>query len=170
VPVGYEHSADGAAQAAGNYLAVLGQLDAARATAALDRVAEPSARARLEEGQRSSLQVEEALWGIQAASRQGKRVLLTQTPIAYRVESYTPDEATVRVWLVTVVGVDGRQRLAAFYGIGSATLAWLDDDWRLRAVDAGSQAGDVVPASLQSPTPTGGVPTKLDGFVPYGSR
>ena len=170
VPVGYERSAVGAAQAAGNYLAALGQLDPARANQALDQIAEPSARARLEDGQRASLQVEEALWGIETADRQGKRVLLTQTPIAYRLDNYTPDEATVRVWLVTLVGVDDRQRLAAFYGIGSATLAWFDGDWRLRGVDAGSQAGDVVPASLQTPTATGGVPAKLDGFVPYGSR
>jgi hypothetical protein len=48
-------------------------------------------------------------------------------------------------------------------------LAWLDGDWRLRAVDAGSGANDVVPASMQTPTPTGGVPAKLNGFVPYGS-
>lgn len=86
------------------------------------------------------------------------------------MDSYTPAEATVRVWLVTVVGVEDRQRLSAFYGIGSATLTWLDGDWRLRSVDAGSQAGDVVPASPQTPTPTGGVPAKLEGFVPYGSR
>jgi len=170
VPVGYEQSAAGAAQAAGNYLAAIGQLDPARATEALDQVAEPSARARLEAGQRSSLQVVESLWRIETAARQGKHVILTQTPIAYRVDSYTPAEATVRVWLVTVVGVEDRQRLSAFYGIGSATLTWLDGDWRLRSVDAGSQAGDVVPTSPQTPTPTGGVPAKLGGFVPYGSR
>lgn len=61
VPIGYEHTAAGAAQAAGNYLATIGQLDPERAMAALDQVAEPSARARLEAGQRSSLQVVESL-------------------------------------------------------------------------------------------------------------
>jgi hypothetical protein len=70
---------------------------------------------------------------------------------------------------VTNVGVANRQRLTAFFGVGSATLAWLNGDWRLRASDAGSHAGDVVPACLRTPTPTGGVPSLLDGFVPYGS-
>jgi hypothetical protein len=170
IPVGYQHSALGAAQAAGNYLASLGgQLDPARARAALDQVAEPTSRQRLEKGLDASLQVEEQLWAVQAATRQGQRVVLTQTPIAYRTDTYTADEATVRVWLVTIVGVADRQRLAAFYGISGATLTWLDGDWRLRSIDGGSQAGDVVPAGLQTPTPTGGVPATLDGFVPYGS-
>jgi hypothetical protein len=172
IPVGYEHSQAGAAQAAGNFLAALGgylALDPARAKAALDQVADPRDRPRLEASLASSLQADESLWGIQTAARQGRRVLLTQTPLAYRVDAYTPAQATVRVWLVTSVGVENRQRLEASYGIGSATLAWLDGDWRLRGVDAGSESGDVVPASLQNPTPTGGVPAGLDGFVPYGS-
>lgn len=172
VPVGYAHSSVGAAEAAGNYLAVLGgqlALDPNRLDAALVQVAEPSALVRLEASARSSLQAEEDLWGIRSAAEQGKRVVLTETPIAYRVIAYTVQTATVSVWLVINVGVDGRQRLLAFFGIGSATLTWLAGDWRLRAVDPGTQAGDIVPASLQTPTPTGGVPAGLDGFVPYGS-
>ena len=172
VPVGYAHTSQGAAQAAGNYLAVLGgplALDPRRLQSALDQVADPGARAKLEASTQSSLRVEESLWGVQSAALQGRRVLLTQTPIAYRVDAYTAGVTSVSVWLVTSVGVENRQRLAAFFGIGSAALAWLDGDWRLRAVDAGSRANDVVPASMQTPTPTGGVPAKLDGFVPYGS-
>lgn len=172
IPIGYAHTPEGAAQAAGNYLAALGSrlaLDGTKAQAALDRVAEPSARTRLEAGLAASLQAGEGLWGIQTEARQGQHVVLTQTPISYRVDSYTPDEALVRVWLVTSVGVDGRQRLAAFFGIGSATVTWLNDDWRLRAIDTGNREGDVIPACLQTPTETGGVPSKLDGFVPYGS-
>jgi len=123
----------------------------------------------LEASTQSSLRVEESLWGVQSAALQGRRVLLTLTPIAYRVDTYTADVASVSVWLVTSVGVENRQRLVAFFGIGTASLAWVDGDWRLRAVDAGSQAHDVVPASMQTPTSTGGVPAKLVGFVPYGS-
>jgi hypothetical protein len=172
VPVGYVHTSLGAAEAAGNYLAVLGgqlALDPNRLDAALAQVAEPSALVRLEASARSSLQAEEDLWGIRSAAQQGKHVVLTETPIAYRVTAYTLQAATVSVWLVINVGVDGRQRLLAFFGIGSATLTWLAGDWRLRAVDPGTQAGDVVPTSLQTPTTTGGVPAGLDGFVPYGS-
>jgi hypothetical protein len=171
IPVGYQHTRKGAAQAAGNYLAAFGGqlvLDQARVRAALDAVADPSARARLESGFQASLKLDEGLWGIQTAARQGQRVLLTLTPIAYRMTSYTPDEATVSVWLVGNVGVADRQRLAAFFGVSSATVAWLNGDWRLRTIDAGSHAGDVIPACLQTPTPTGGVPAQLDGFVPYG--
>lgn len=171
IPVGYERTALGAAQAAGNYLSALGgrlALDPVRLRAALDLVAEPSSRARLEQGLSASLDTAETLWGMRTAAQQGKQVVLTQTPIAYKVDSYTPDEATVRVWQVLNVGVENRQRLTAFFGIGSATLVWQGGDWRLRNIDAGSQAADVVPAILQTPTPTGGVPRRLEGFMPYG--
>jgi hypothetical protein len=171
IAIGYAHTKVGAAQATGNYVAALGgplALDPSRARLAMDAIAEPSARARLETGLSASLQDEEALWGIQSAARNGQRVMLTQTPIAYHVDTYTPAEATVRIWLVTSVGVEGRQRLAAFYAVTTAVVAWSDGDWRLRSFDAGSQAADVVPVSLQTPTPTGGVPVQLDGFVAYG--
>jgi hypothetical protein len=172
IPVGYAHTREGAAQAAGNYLAALGgrlALDPTADRAALDQVADPSARADLEKGLAGSLQVDEGLWGIQTAARHGTRVVLTQTPMAYKVASYTPGRASVAVWLVTNVGVDNRQRLTAFFVNAGATLAWLNGDWRLRSIDAGRPSDDVVPACLQNPTPTGGVPAKLDGFVPYGS-
>lgn len=171
IPVGYQHTPEGAAQAAGNYLAAFGGqlvLDQARVRAALNVVADPGARSQLESGFQASLQQDEGLWGIQTAANQGQRVLLTLTPIAYRVTTYTPDEASVSVWLVGNVGVANRQRLTAVFGVSSATLGWLDGDWRLRAINAGSHSADVIPACMQTPTPTGGVPALLDGFVPYG--
>jgi hypothetical protein len=171
IPVGYAHTAQGAAQAVGNYLAALGgrlALDSTAAAAALDHVADPADRSALERGQAASLQVDEGLWGVETAFRQGKQVVLTQTPIAYRVATYSPQKASVQLWLVTTVGVEDRQRLAAFFGNASATVTWLDGDWRLQSIDAGSASGDVIPACLQTPTPTGGVPAKLEGFVSYG--
>jgi hypothetical protein len=172
IPVGYGHSPEGAAQAVGNYLAALGgrlALNPTAAQTALDQVADPGARGPLEAGLAASLQTGEGLWGIDTASQQGKRVVLTQTPIAYRVTSYTDDVATVAVWLVTNVGVEDHQRLVAFFANGAATVVWLNDDWRLRGIANGSAAGDVVPACLQTPTQTGGVPSQLDGFTPYGA-
>lgn len=171
VPVGYAQTQEGAAQAAGNYLVVLnGPLarDRARANAALAEIAEPSARARLEKDVETASRGYEELWGVQSAIRQGKRVVLTLTPIAYRVDSYTPQEALVRLWVATTAGVENRQRLIALFGISSVTLTCLNGDWRLRNMDAGTKEADVVPACLQTPTETGGVPAKLDGFLPYG--
>jgi hypothetical protein len=172
VPVGYAHTPEGAAQAVGNYLAALGgrlALDPAAAQAALDQVADPSSRDRLAAGLAAGLRVGESLWGIQTAAQQGKRVVLTQTPIAYRVTSYTDHIATVAVWLVTNVGIDDHQRLAAFFANGGATVVWLNGDWRLRQIEDGSAAADTVPACLQTPTQTAGVPPQLEGFIPYGS-
>ena len=161
----------GAARAVETYLSALGgplALDPAAASAALDRIADPGARTQLESGLAASRRVEEGLWGVQSAIQHGQRVMLTQTPIAYRVTSYSDQVASVAVWLVTTVAVENRQRLAAFFANGSATVVWLDDAWRLRAIANGSAAADVVPACLQTPTPTGGVPAQLDGFTPYG--
>jgi hypothetical protein len=163
---------EGAAQAVGDYLTTLGgplALNPTAASAALDKIADPGARDQLETGLAASRRVEEGLWGVQSAAQQRKRIVLTQTPIAYRVTSYSDQVATVAVWLVTTIGVENRQRLAAFFANGSATVAWLDGIWRLRTIANGTAAADVVPACLQTPTPTGGVPQQLDGFTPYGS-
>lgn len=170
IPLGYPHTPAGAARAAGNYLAALGgrlALDSGAASGALDRLADPGSRSALQQGLTASLQLDERLWGVETAARQGRPVVLTQTPMAYRVTSYTGQRASVELWLVTSVGVENRQRLAAFFGNATAILTWLDGDWRLQAVDLSNAAGNVVPACLQTPTPTGGVPTKLDGFTPY---
>src|SRR5439155_6433761 len=110
-----------AARAVGAYLAELGgplALDPAAASAALDQIADPAARDQLASGLAASRRVEEGLWGVQSAIQQGKHVVLTQTPIAYRVTSYSDQVATVAVWLVTTVGVENRQRLAAFFANG----------------------------------------------------
>lgn len=166
------HTPAGAAQAVGIYLAELGGpavLTSAATNADLDQIADPGTRDQLGTGLAASRQVEESLWGVASAAQEGKHVVLSQTPIAYRVTSYTDQVATVAVWLITTVGVENRQRMAAFFANGSATVVWLDGTWRLHAISNGSAAGDVVPACLQTPTPTGGVPSQLDGFTPYGS-
>lgn len=162
----------GAARAVKSYLAELGgplALDPVATSAALDQIADPGSREQLESGLAASRRVEESLWGIQSAVQQGKRVLLTQTPIAYRVTRYSDQIATVAVWLVTTVGVENRQRLAAFFANGSATVVWVKASWRLHTIANGNAAADAVPACLQTPTQTGGVPASLDGFTPYGS-
>jgi hypothetical protein len=161
----------GAVRAVGIYLTELGGplgMDPAATGAALGQIADPGARDQLAIGLAASRRVDEGLWGVQSAIQQGKHVVLTQTPIAYRVTSYSDQVATVAVWLVITVGVENRQRLAAFFANGDATVVWLGGAWRLHAITNGSSAADVVPACLQTPTPTGGVPTQLDGFAPYG--
>jgi hypothetical protein len=173
VPVGYPHTPQGAAEAAGNYLAVLGGpllLDQAKLDAAIDEMAEPQLRAELKRQSRIGLQYAEQAWGVMTAVRQGRRVLSATTPIAYRLVSYSAEEAKVSVWWMGNVGAASRQRLIALFGISSATLGWDDGDWRLRAYDSGTSSGDVVPALLQLPTPTDGIPAQLDGYVPYGSE
>jgi hypothetical protein len=173
VPVRYPHTPRGAAEAAANYLAVLGGpllLDQAKLDAAIDEMAEPRLRAELKRQSRIGLQYAEQAWGVMTDVQQGRRVLSTTTPIAYRLVSYSAEEAKVSVWWMGNVGAASRQRLIALFGISSATLGWDDGDWRLRAYDSGTSSGDVVPALLQSPTPTDGIPAQLDGYVPYGSE
>lgn len=169
MPVGYADTRAGAAEAARDYLTSLGELVQPAAVApALAVIADPSARSQLVAGTTAGLNVEEGLWGTQSAAASGRQVILTQTPIAYRIDQYTGRQATVRIWLVTTVGVSDQQPLTAFFGIGSATLVWLSGDWKLHAIDDGTVSTDVVPRCLQSPTTTGGIPPMLDGFEPYG--
>jgi len=172
VPVGYPHTPQGAAEAAGNYLTILNgplMLDPAKLSAAIDEMAEPGARPQLESQSQVGRREAESLWGVQTARQQGQPFLFMTTPIAYRLASYTPQEARVSVWWVGNVGVAGHQRLIALFGVSTATLDWHNGDWRLRAYDSGSPSGDVVPALLQAPTVTDGIPSQLVEYVPYGS-
>jgi hypothetical protein len=66
----------------------------------------------------------------------GLPTLYLTSPIAYRVVSYTPDQAVVEGWGVSVVGNDHGVEPQAAWGKTLTTARWHQNDWRIDAVEA----------------------------------
>jgi hypothetical protein len=72
-----------------------------------------------------------------ARERLGKsagRVWWLVRPLAWRVSAQTPDEATVEVWIVTVLSAQEVAAPQTEFATVTVELAWSDDDWRVDAV------------------------------------
>ena len=66
----------------------------------------------------------------------GARTAYFGTPIAYRVVSYSPDQAVVEGWGVSVVGNEDGVDPQATWGKTLTTLRWQSGDWRVDSVEA----------------------------------
>jgi hypothetical protein len=72
-----------------------------------------------------------------ARERLGKsagRVWWLVRPLAWRVSAQTPDEATVEVWILTVLSAQEVAAPQTEFATVTVELAWSDDDWRVDAV------------------------------------
>ena len=97
------------------------------------------------------------------------RLLLTESPLMYRVDSYTPDTAAVDVWSVELeASVPGNsQSLTALWVTVKVTIVWQGDDWKFES--ATPLAPGPVPATGNQAFPTGAQEAiaAMDGFQPY---
>jgi hypothetical protein len=66
----------------------------------------------------------------------GARTAYFATPIAYRVVSYSRDQAVVEGWGVSVVGNEEGLEPQATWGKTLTTLRWDRSDWRVDSVEA----------------------------------
>jgi hypothetical protein len=62
------------------------------------------------------------------------RVWWVVHPLAWRVESYSEDDARVAVWTVTVLSAAGVALPQSEWLTVTLDLEWIGDDWRVRAV------------------------------------
>ncbi len=152
VPVGYERSREGAVAAALNYATVLARpefiTDAGRRADILEAVATPEAAQRYGREDYTGL----AQTPVYRATREGKPSVWQTTPLGYRVEGYTEDEARVFTWSMAIVGA-GRASPVATFGTGSRRLVWRDGDWKF-AGDVGSTRSGPTPALAETASPT----------------
>jgi hypothetical protein len=101
----------------------------------------------------------------------GAKLLLASVPVMYSVVDYSPDRATIDIWLVQVAASSPSSKLptlGAIWGLGRATVVWESGDWKLK--DAGVQLANVpVPSTLNRGFPTAAdqAITTLDGFSPF---
>jgi hypothetical protein len=157
VPVGYQHSEQGAVAAAANYARVLSStliLDQARRRAAIETLAAPEA---LDRQQRAFDQAVASLTkglGAGDGSAQDGTVLLRAVPVGWRLKEYTGDRATVAIWVTSVLGALGGPTngvpVREAWGTTTVELRWVDGDWKqLRATNTD---GPVPIADSATPT------------------
>ena len=72
---------------------------------------------------------------------------VTAAVMRHELVHYSPDEATVRLWVITAISGSSRPSVEAAWGIVTTQLEWIDDDWRV--ADITSSPG---PAPVELPS------------------
>jgi hypothetical protein len=157
VGVGYAHSQEGAVAAAANYTRVLSSdliLDDARRRAAIDTLAAPEAKARLQKTFDQAVASLRAGLGVTGAAAKDTQVLMRATPVGWRVVEYDSRAAKVAIWVTSVAGSLGPTSQPApireGWGTTTVQLRWAAGDWK--QVDSTTTDGPVPIADVSPPT------------------
>ena len=132
LPAGFAHDRAGATAAAIAYATAPQRwlyFTDDEIVAAVNAIATPVAAPRLSE---------EVVTDVRSArDRLGEspgRVWWLVRPMAWRIESFTPDEASVSVWTVTVLSAEEVAAPQCEWVTVTVDLAWIDGDWRVDGV------------------------------------
>jgi hypothetical protein len=157
VPVGYQHSQQGAVAAAANYARVLSSeliLDRSRRRAAIEALAAPEALARQQRAWDQAVASLSKGLGVADGGAGDGTVLLRAVPVGWRLKEYTGDRATVAIWVTSVLGTLGGPPdgvpVREAWGTTTVELRWVDGDWK--QVDAVNTDGPRPIADSATPT------------------
>jgi hypothetical protein len=171
VGVGYAHTQQGAVAAAANYTRALSSaliLDTARRRAAIDTLAAPEARARLQKTFDQAVASIRAGLGVSGSAGDGAQVLLRATPVGWRVEQYGQGSARVAIWVTSVggsVGGSGSAPVREGWGTTTVSLRWVAGDWK--QVASTTTDGPVPIADVAPPTAAGELVSKANEFKEF---
>ena len=137
VPVGYQHSEQGAVAAAANYARVLSStliLDPSRRRAAIEALAAPETLGRQQRAFDQAVASLRKGLGVTDGSALDGTVLLRAVPVGWRLKEYTGDRATVAIWVTSVLGALGTPPdgvpVREAWGTTTVKLRWVDGDWK----------------------------------------
>jgi len=137
VPVGYQHSEQGAVAAAANYTTVLSStliLDPPRRRAAIEALAAPETLGRQQRAFDQAVASLSKGLGVTDGSALDGTVLLRAVPVGWRLKEYTGDRATVAIWVTSVLGALGTPPdgvpVREAWGTTTVKLRWVDGDWK----------------------------------------
>jgi hypothetical protein len=171
VGVGYARSQQGAVAAAANYTSVLSSdllLDTTRRRAAIDALAAPEAKARLQKTfDQAVVSLRQGL-GVTGGADDGTQVLLRATPVGWRVEDYDNGAAKVAIWVTSVGGSIGGKvpvPIREGWGTTTVTLRWADGDWK--QVESTTTDGPVPIADVAPPTAAPELVDKANEFKEF---
>jgi hypothetical protein len=172
VKVGYAHTREGAIAAAANYTTALSSdliLDSARRKAAIDTLAAPEAKARLQKTFDQAVASLRSGLGVTGAAGDGAQVLLRATPVGWRVEEYSDRAARVAIWVTSVGGsiggTDGPVPIREGWGTTTVDLRWAGGDWK--QVDSTTTDGPVPIADVAPPTAAPELVSKASEFKEF---
>jgi hypothetical protein len=157
VGVGYARDQEGAVAAAANYTRVLSSdliLDDARRRAAIDTLAAPEAKGRLQKTFDQAVASLRSGLGVTGAAGKDTQVLMRATPVGWRVVEYDSRAAKVAIWVTSVAGSLGQTSQPApireGWGTTTVQLRWAAGDWK--QVDSTTTDGPVPIADVSPPT------------------
>jgi hypothetical protein len=157
VGVGYARGQEGAVAAAANYTRVLSSdliLDDARRRAAIDTLAAPEAKGRLQKTFDQAVASLRSGLGVTGAAGKDTQVLMRATPVGWRVVDYDSRAAKVAIWVTSVAGSLGPTSQPApireGWGTTTVQLRWAAGDWK--QVDSTTTDGPVPIADVSPPT------------------
>lgn len=162
VPVGYAHSTDGAASAAVNYLDALAApqlLDPPVYDVLLRRMTTEDGFAQLK--RQADAGRPQALQNLGVGGSPAPQLIVRSAPLGYRVDAYSPAQATISIWSVGVVGSSTTRPPDASWSTTTITVDWQHGDWRMSGYR--TAAGPVPPDSA-SQVPS--LPTDLFAASP----
>jgi hypothetical protein len=172
VGVGYARSQQGAVAAAANYTRALSSaliLDTAQRRAAIDTLAAPEARARLQRTFDQAVASLRAGLGVAGPSGDRAQVLLRATPVGWRVVQYTKRTARIAIWVTSVGGSLGGESgtvpIREGWGTTTVSLRWVDGDWK--QVQSTTTDGPVPIADVAPPTAAGELVSKANEFKEF---
>jgi hypothetical protein len=172
VGVGYAHSQQGAVAAAANYTRALSSdliLDPARRQAAIDTLAAPEAKARLQKDFDQAVASLRQGLGVTGAAADEAQVLLRATPVGWRVEEYSDRAARVAIWVTSVGGsiggAEGPVPIREGWGTTTVELRWVGGDWK--QVDSTTTDGPVPIADVSPPTAAPELVSKANEFKEF---
>ena len=161
VPVGYAHSPDGAASAAANYLGALAGpqlLDPPAYDALLRRMTTAEGYADLK--RQADAGRPQALQNLGVGGSPAPQLIVRSAPLGYRIDSYSPEQATVSIWSVGLVGSSTTRPPDASWSTTTITIDWTGD-WRMSGYRT---ASGPVPPDSASQVPS--LPTDLFSASP----
>jgi hypothetical protein len=138
VAVGYQHSREGAINAALGYEATLGTLRHSPANAreaALTAMAAPDQRDEIIKSAEGAYAFFDNQFGDQGIVR--------GAVLGYVVKAYEPGRAEVEVWEVSIVGRPETIPVRSGWSTRTIQVRWANGDWKLQGL----------PAEVQGPTP-----------------
>ena len=171
VGIGYARTQQGAVAAAANYTSVLSSdllLDTTRRRAAIDALAAPEAKARLQKTfDQAVVSLRQGL-GVTGGADDGTQVLLRATPVGWRVEDYDNGTAKVAIWVTSVGGSIGGKvpvPIREGWGTTTVTLRWAGGDWK--QVESTTTDGPVPIADVAPPTAAPELVDKANEFKEF---
>jgi hypothetical protein len=168
VPVGYQHTRQGAIDAATNYVVTLDGpvlLRPDELRRAEDQMAASEYRAELESQTAKAVQALESYYGFNAHAQVGATPVVKLAPVAYRVDGYQPSQATVTIWGVWIFAEEGLLIPQQNWITTQLELKWQAGDWKLSA--SGTHPGpapQAVQVPMEQSTP---LPAELTEFQEY---